>query len=403
MSATPGLCRECLSLFATAPGNPADARCAACGSPRVVVHSELHDLDIAHIDCDAFYAAVEKRDNPALAGRPVIIGGGRRGVVAAACYVARMYGVRSAMPMFKAMEACPDAVVLRPDMAKYREVGQQIRSLMRAVTPLVQPLSIDEAFLDLSQAAASESPATLLARLVLRIQREAGVSASVGLSYNKFLAKIASELDKPRGFAVIGRSDATAFLAPKPVSMLWGVGPALEARLRRDGIATIGQLRARDEASLVARYGSIGGRLFRFARGEDDRKVNPATVTKSISAETTFETDIADPSMLKTRLRPLCEKLASRLRDKGLAGGTVTLKLKDSSFRLCTRSRQLPAPTQRADLLFDVSGALIDREADGRSFRLIGVGASDLANASQADPPDLFATEREDGGQRRQR
>jgi len=394
MTSPASLCRECLTLSpdkrrGLAEGADSD-RCGECGSPRIISHPELHRLDIAHIDCDAFYAAVEKRDNPELANRPVIIGGGRRGVVAAACYLARMYGVRSAMPMFKATEACPEAVIIRPNMAKYREVGQQIRGMMRAVTPLVQPLSIDEAYLDLSATTGPESPATRLARLILRIQREAGVSASVGLSYNKFLAKIASDLDKPRGFAVIGRQDALAFLAPKPVSMLWGVGRALESRLRRDGIATIGQLRERDEAWLVARYGAIGSRLYRFARGEDDRKVDPETVTKSISTETTFETDIAAPDQLKTRLRPLCNKLALRLREKGFAGRTVTLKLKDTEFRLCTRSRQVATPTQRADLLFEVASALVDREADGRAFRLIGVGASDLTDATKADPPDLF-------------
>jgi DNA polymerase-4 len=390
MTAAQSLCRECLALSATAAPEQGEPRCADCGSPRVIVHPELHDLTTAHIDCDAFYAAVEKRDNPALADRPVIIGGGRRGVVAASCYVARMYGVRSAMPMFKAKEACPDAVVIRPNMAKYRKVGQQIRAMMRTVTPLVQPLSIDEAYMDLSAAPAPESPATRLARLILRIQREAGVSASVGLSYNKFLAKIASDLDKPKGFAVIGRCDAMDFLSPRPVSILWGVGKALESRLRRDGITTIGQLRDRDEAALVTRYGSIGSRLYRFARGEDDRKVDPSTVTKSISSETTFETNIADSATLKARLRPLCDTLAARLREKGFAGRTVTIKLKDAAFRLCTRSRQAGAPTQRADLLFEIASALIDQEADGRSFRLIGVGASDLTNAAEADPPDLF-------------
>lgn len=392
MTTALGLCRECLALSATMAVEQGEPRCGDCGSPRVIAHPELHDLTIAHIDCDAFYAAVEKRDNPALADRPVIIGGGRRGVVAAACYVARMYGVRSAMPMFKAKEACPDAVVIRLDMAKYREVGQQIRAMMRTVTPRVQPLSIDEAYMDLSAAAAPapESPATRLARLILRIQREAGVSASVGLSYNKFLAKIASDLDKPRGFAVIGRCDALDFLAPKPVGILWGVGKALESRLRRDGITTIGQLREHDEAALVKRYGSIGSRLYRFARGEDDRQVDPSTVTKSISSETTFETDISDPATLKARIQPLCDKLAARLREKGFAGRTITIKLKDSAFRLCTRSRQVGAPTQRADLLFEVASALIEQEADGRSFRLIGVGASDLTNADKADPPDLF-------------
>ncbi len=282
MAAVPQLCRDCLATDATAP-HPArqngrqDGRCGECGSPRIVRHPELHDLSIAHIDCDAFYASIEKRDNPSLVNKPVIVGGGRRGVVAAACYVARLYGVRSAMPMFKALEACPDAVVIRPNMAKYREAGLKIREMMQTLTPRVQPLSIDEAFLDLSALDRQRrgSPATALARLVLRIEHDCGVSASIGLSYNKFLAKIASDLNKPRGFAVIGRAEAQAFLASKPVGLLWGVGKALQTRMRRDGLTTIGQLQHRSEAELVARYGSIGSRLFHFSRGEDDRKVTP--------------------------------------------------------------------------------------------------------------------------------
>ncbi|MEM9683895.1 MAG: DNA polymerase IV [Pseudomonadota bacterium] len=392
--ATPQLCRDCLAAAA----GPVDAddpdRCPECGSPRVVAHAELHALEIAHIDCDAFYASIEKRDNPELANKPVIVGGGRRGVVAAACYVARMYGVRSAMPMFKALAACPDAVVIRPDMSKYRTVGMQVRNMMRELTPLVQPLSIDEAFLDLSEMDRTHrgSPATALARLVLRIEHDCGVSASIGLSYNKFLAKIASDLNKPRGFAVIGRQEAQAFLAPRPVGLLWGVGKALQTKMRRDGITTIGQLQERSEYDLVARYGSIGARLYRFARGEDDRKVTPDSQTKSISSETTFLTDLSDPVKLLEQLSPLCTKVANRLRDKRLAGGTVTVKLKDTDFQLLTRSRRIPAPTQQGDAIFEAASQLVRREADGRAFRLIGVGVADLVTEAEADPPDLFAT-----------
>ena len=263
---------------------------------------------------------------------------------------------------------------------------------MRDLTPLVEPLSIDEAFLDLSgtERLHGASPARSLARLVSRIETEVGVTASIGLSYNKFLAKIASDLDKPRGFSVIGRAEALDFLAPKPVGLIWGVGPALRRRLSADGITTIGQLRGHEEAALTARYGAIGGRLARFSRGEDGRPVDPNAPTKSISAETTFERDIADAAALGRILWPLAEKVATRLKNGGLAGGTVTLKLKTTRFRTLTRSRQLAAPTQLADVLYRAALPLLAREADGTAFRLIGIGASGLAGAEAADPPDLF-------------
>jgi DNA polymerase-4 len=395
MGETPSLCRDCLATrqAPTQGEETASGRCRECGSPRVVRHPELHDLAIAHIDCDAFYASIEKRDNPALVNKPVIVGGGRRGVVAAACYVARLYGVRSAMPMFKALEACPDAVVIRPDMAKYSEAGRTIRDMMRALTPLVQPLSIDEAFLDLGglDRRRRGNPATALARLVLRIEHDCGVTASIGLSYNKFLAKIASDLNKPRGFAVIGRAEAKEFLAPKPVGLLWGVGKALQSKMRQDGIATIGHLQQRGEAELVARYGSIGSRLYHFSRGEDDRAVTPDSPTKSISAETTFAADLSDPVRLQEQLWPLCERVAYRLRAKQLAGRTVTVKLKGADFQLLTRSRRMRAATQQAQAIFEAAAPLLRREANGRAFRLIGVGVADLSDEAGDSLPDLFA------------
>ena len=382
------VCRDCLAQ----PREAAGGRCPECGSPRVVGHPELNDLAIAHIDCDAFYASVEKRDNPELAEKPVVVGGGRRGVVAAACYVARVYGVRSAMPMFKALEACPDAVVIKPDMGKYAAAGHQVRELMRAATPLVEPLSIDEAFLDLSgtQAVHGGSPARTLAKLVLEIERVVGVGASIGLSYNKFLAKTASDLDKPRGFAVIGRAEAMDFLAPRPVGMIYGVGRALEAKLRRDGIATIGDLRRVEEAVLVRRYGAIGRRLYRFSRGRDDRKVDPSQQTKSISSETTFAVDTGDPATLLHALWPLCEDVARRLKKKGLAGQRVTLKLKTAGFRLMTRSRTLAAPAALAEEIYRTALPLLEREADGQAFRLIGIGAEELCDIGAAAQPDLL-------------
>ena len=385
------LCRDC----GTSAADSAPARCPACGSPRVVAHPELGTLSIAHIDCDAFYATVEKRDKPELTDRPVVVGGGRRGVVSAACYVARMYGVRSAMPMFKALAACPEAVVIKPDMAKYVAVGRQVRALMRAVTPLVEPLSIDEAFLDLTgtEAVHGGAPARTLAALARRITQDLGVTVSIGLSYNKFLAKIASDLDKPRGFAVIGRGEALDFLGQRPVGIIWGVGKALEARLNADGILRIEHLRQSDERTLTARYGAIGRRLYRFARGEDDRKVDPDRPTKSISAENTFNTDTSDIGTLRAELWSLCETVARRLKKSGLAARGVTLKLKTAEFRLITRSTHLATATQLAETLYRSADALLAEAADGTRFRLIGVGGADLSDAATADPPDLFDPE----------
>jgi len=393
------LCRECGRI---APANEAEARrCITCGSPRLLRHPELARLSIAHIDCDAFYASVEKRDDPTLRDRPVIVGGGRRGVVSAACYVARTYGVRSAMPMFKALRLCPDAVVIPPNMAKYRREGLRIREMMLALTPLVEPLSIDEAFLDLTgtERLHHGPPAMILARFARQVETETGLTVSIGLSYNKFLAKIASDLDKPRGFAVIGRAEARDFLSEKPVGMIWGVGQALQKKLAADGIARIGDLQERPEIELVARYGSIGHRLYHFARGEDHRRVDPDAPTKSISAETTFDIDIASPKALAAELWPLCETVSGRLKRNGLAARTVTLKLKTADFRLLSRSRSLESPTQLAEVLYRTAEALLLREADGRKFRLIGVGGAELENAAGADQPDLL----DPGAQRRAR
>jgi DNA polymerase-4 len=376
------LCRDCFSW--TDDDGPPGARptpCPVCRSGRRRTHPELATLTIAHIDCDAFYASVEKRDDPRLEGRPVIVGGGRRGVVSACCYIARINGVRSAMPMFKALKACPNAVVIRPDMAKYAAVGKQVRALMEQTTPLVEPLSIDEAFLDLSgtERVHKAPPAAVLARLVKRIEDEIGISASIGLAPNKFLAKMASDLDKPRGFSVIGAAEAESFLAEKSVRMIWGVGAQLAKRLEADGIHTIGQLRAWDEETLMRRYGSIGRRLSRFAHGRDTRSVDPGGAAKSISAETTLEEDERDADALAVLLWRLSEKVSRRLKRAGLGGVTVTLKLRTAAFKSLTRSRTLSHPTDLADDIFRTAVPLLRTEADGRAFRLIGVGVSGLS------------------------
>ncbi|OLP55462.1 DNA polymerase IV [Rhizobium rhizosphaerae] len=381
-----GFCRDCLC-----EQRPGLSRCAACGSPRLLRHPERDLLAIAHIDCDAFYASIEKRDNPELADKPLIIGGGKRGVVSTACYIARIQGVRSAMPMFKALEACPHAVVIKPNMEKYVRVGREIRAMMQELTPLVQPLSIDEAFLDMNgtEALHRAPPAQVLARFAARIEREIGITVSVGLSYCKFLAKVASDLQKPRGFSVIGRAEALDFLRERPVTTIWGVGKAFAATLEADGIRTIGTLQEMEENDLLRRYGSMGQRLYRLARGIDERPVAPESIAKSVSAETTFHDDLSRPEALTAHLRALSEKVAERLRHGGQAGQTVVLKLKTADFKLRTRNRRLENPTRLADRIFRTGMDLLDREADGTRFRLIGIGVSDLADPTLADPPDL--------------
>lgn len=387
-SPPPGFCRDCLADSGAGP------RCVACGSPRLARHPQIDELAIAHVDCDAFFAAVEKRDNPALADVPLIIGGGKRGVVSTACYIARIAGVRSAMPMFKAKALCPDAVVLPPNMEKYRIAGRQVRAMMQALTPLVEPLSIDEAFLDLSgtQALHGLSPARTLARFALEVERQVGISVSVGLAPNKFLAKTASDLDKPRGFSVLGSLEAAAFLAPRPVTFIWGVGAAFGSRLNRDGFHTIADLQRADATDLARRYGAEGLRLARLARGIDTRVVEPDREAKSVSAETTFDTDIGGLRPLEQTLYGLAEEVSARLKKGEIAGRTVTLKLKTADFRLRTRSRTLDSATCLAGRIYAQAHELLQKEADGTRFRLIGVGVSELCPASEADPADLVDT-----------
>ncbi len=380
-----GLCRDCF-----APAGE-EAACCACGLARIVRHPELARLACAHVDCDAFYAAVEKRDDPSLADRAVLVGGGRRGVVMAACYNARRFGIRSAMPMFEALRACPDAVTIRPDMRKYAAVGRAVRMLMEEATPAVERISIDEASLDLTgtDRLHRASPAATLARLARRIETEIGITVSVGLSYNRFLAKIASAVDKPRGFFAIGRSDALRFLADRPVTLLQGVGDAARKRLAADGIVTIGDLQRIDETVLARRYGSMGRRLARLSRGQDARPAARAAARKSLSAETTFADDIVRLDDLLKRLRPLCERVSGRLKAEGIGARAITVKLKSADFRVRTRSFTLANATQRADTLFRTGAVLAAREVDGTRWRLIGIGAARYVPAEEADPPEL--------------
>jgi DNA polymerase-4 len=379
-------CRDCLSDVG------AGARCPACFSPRIVRNPELDRLTIAHVDCDAFYATIEKRDEPSLADKPLIVGGGKRGVVSTACYIARTFGVRSAMPMFEAKRLCPNATVVRPNMEKYADVSRQVRALMLELTPQVEPISIDEAFMDLAgtERLHGMSAARVLARFAAQVERQIGITVSIGLAANKFLAKIASDLDKPRGFAVLGQSEAETFLADKPVSLIYGVGRVAAQRLAKDGIRLIADLQRADERELMRRYGAEGQRLGRLARGVDQRPVDPVRERKSVSAENTFERDIASFRPLEKRLWAAAEEVSDRLKEKHLAGSTVTLKLKTADFRILSRARSLESPTQLAGKIFAAARELLAREINGTRYRLLGVGVSALADADDADPADLI-------------
>ena len=376
----PSLCRDCLTLI------PTGTRCPTCRSPRLLDHPELTQLSIAHMDCDAFYASVEKRDNPALRDQPVIVGGGTRGVVSTCCYLARIHGVRSAMPMFQALKLCPQAVVVKPRFAAYVEASRAIRQMMERLTPAVEPLSLDEAFLDLTgtERLHGHPPAVMLAGLVRDMETQLGLTGSVGLSHNKYLAKIASDLDKPRGFSIIGVEETAAFLAPKPVRIIWGVGTAMQASLEAAGIRTIADLRRWSHPDLSARFGSMGERLFSLARGRDERPVVRDERLKSISKETTFHEDTADPDLLDGHIWRLSEQVADRAKAKQLAGRTVTLKLKRADFQLISRRHALSDPTQLTDRIYRVARDLFAAAPVG-PFRLIGVGISDLAPEIEAD------------------
>lgn len=377
----PALCRDCLTDFER--GN----RCPSCRSARVISHPELMTLSIAHMDCDAFYASVEKRDNPTLADKPVIIGGGRRGVVSTACYVARIRGVRSAMPMFKALQLCPEAVIIKPRMDAYVEASRAIRAMMEELTPAIQPLSLDEAFLDMTGTTRlhGSPPAVMLARLVRRMKDELGLTGSIGLSHNKFLAKVASDLDKPHGFSVIGKAETDDFLRDKPVKMIWGVGAVSQGALDKAGIRTFSDLLRWEKTDLVARFGGMGDRLWHLARGQDKRPVSAHEPVKSISKETTFNEDTRDRDILDGHIWRLSEQVADRAKARDLAGRVVTLKLKRSDFKTLTRRVSLHDPTQLADRIYRHARALFDQLDDQGPFRLIGCGISDLSAAEGAD------------------
>ena len=383
----PSLCRKCFNTFNE------EGRCPRCSSPLVVSHSELFDLNIAHMDCDAFYASVEKRDNPDLADKPVIIGGGRRGVVSTACYIARIRGVKSAMPMFKALEKCPDAVVIRPRMKIYAEISQQIRAMMNDITPLVEPLSLDEAFMDMSgtHKLHGAPPAVMLAKLMDRISDNLGLTGSIGLSHNKFLAKIASDLNKPNGYSIIGEAETSSFLKDKSIRLIWGVGASTQKSLEKSGIRTFLDLLRWDRKDLVSKFGSMGDRLWFLARGQDARVVSNRGRVKSISNETTLNENTSNLRVLEGHLWRLCEKVSSRAKSKGLAGNIMILKLKSSNHKIITRRVTLRDPTYMADVLFRSTYPLMEAAIENGPFRLVGAGLSGLCLASQAQrEPELL-------------
>ena len=378
----PALCRDCLTTFETAP-----KRCSQCGRPRITVHPELFTLSIAHMDCDAFYASVEKRDNPELASKPVIIGGGQRGVVSTACYVARVRGVKSAMPMFQALKLCPEAVVVRPRMEEYVKASKAIRAMMQDLTPAIEPLSLDEAFMDMTgtNKLHGAPPAVMLAKLIKRMKGELGLTGSIGLSHNKFLAKVASDLDKPRGFSVIGKAETNSFLLDKPIGLIWGVGAVAKESLGKAGIQTFSDLLRWDRQDLNQRFGSLGDRLWHLARGHDLRRVTPDSPVKSISNETTFFKDTSDSGILDGHIWRLAEKVTDRAKARDMAGRVVTLKLKRKDHKSLSRRVTLRDPTQIADRIYRTARDLFDQVGPQGPYRLIGVGLSDLVGDADSD------------------
>ncbi|MAI57900.1 MAG: DNA polymerase IV [Rhodobacteraceae bacterium] len=375
------LCRDCMAT------NCPNKRCPNCGSPRILNHPELFSLSIAHLDCDAFYASIEKRENPDLADKPLIIGGGRRGVVSTACYIARIRGVRSAMPMFQALKICPDAVILKPRMSLYAKVSKDIRQMMGELTPSIEPLSLDEAFIDLTGTSKlhNASPAVVLAKLANRIHRELGLTGSIGLSHNKFLAKIASDLDKPRGFSIIGKAETNSFLEDKPIRLIWGIGKKMQMLLEESGIRTFRDLTRWDRKDLNYKFGQIGDRLWYLGRGEDTRSVESHVSIKSVSNEITFLEDTSASDLLDGHLWRMCEKVSSRMKAKSLVGRVASLKLKTSIHKIITKRTTLREPTQLADTMYDALSNLMEKMEPGQTYRLLGASISDLCSVKEAD------------------
>ena len=377
----PSVCRDCITLY------DSKSRCIKCNSPRILNHPELYTLSIAHMDCDAFYASVEKRDNPTLADKPVIIGGGTRGVVSTACYIARIKGVRSAMPMFQALKKCPEAIVIKPRMEVYSNISKSIKQMMTELTPAVEPLSLDEAFLDLTgtEKLHGSPPVVQLCILLKRISNELGITGSIGLSHNKFLAKIASDLEKPKGFSIIGLEETEAFLSEKPVKLIWGVGTTFQEKLENDGIRKFSDIKSRTQEELMKRYGQAGLKLWHLARGQDPRKISASAPVKSISNETTFYEDTSDRDLLDGHIWRLSEKIADRAKATNRTGSVVSIKLKRKDHSQLTRRLSLREPTQMCSLIYQSAKSLLDKIGDKGPFRLIGVNLSKITHSYTED------------------
>ncbi len=389
-------CRDCEKPIGSKVNS-----CPKCYSRRIFSHQEADTLGIAHLDCDAFFASVEKRDKPELASQPVLIGGNSpRSVVATACYIARAFGARSAMSMTEAKRLCPHAVIIAPRFSAYACEDKKIRKMMHELTPLVEPVSIDEAYLDLrgTRRIHNGPPVQILMKLQNKIERELGLGVSIGLSHNRFLAKIASDLDKPRGFSVIGEAETLEFLGSKPPTILKGVGPAFGSRLHRDGLYTLGQIREIPERELMQKYGESGLRLSQLSRGIGSSNIHPESKRKSVSCETTFEQNISKEKPLEKILWQLCEKVSEQAKQKGYAGYTLTLRLKTADHRRITRSITIDHPVQLADTLFRELRPKLKKEIGMMSFRLLGVGISSLITVPEGfvEPvSDLLESSRE--------
>lgn len=386
------LCRDCFSYFNGHESAQNVFQCPNCGSHRLIAHEILDKLSIAHIDCDAFYANIHKRDDKTLLHQPVIIGGGKRGVVATACYIARTFGVKSAMPMFQALKLCPNAIVIKPDIKLYAKVGREVKTLMQELTPSVHSVSIDEAYLDLSgtQRLHNANPAQSLAKLANKIENEIGISVSIGLSENRFLAKTASDMDKPRGFYAISKADVPKILWPKNIGFIHGIGPSTVKKLAQFGIVTIEQLAKANERQLFKQIGPNCARLINLANGEDNRSFEEDAKRKSISSETTFFNDISDLYELLSILQKLCDRVAREARQKNLCGKCISLKLKTAKFKTINRQLTCESPTQSGRNMFIHAKPLLENELKQAPFRLIGIGLSDLIAGENADKGDLI-------------
>lgn len=344
---------------------------------------------ILHADLDAFYASVEQLDRPQLRGKPVLVGAPpeARGVVAAASYEARRFGVRSAMPMSRALRLCPQAVRVSPRFDRYAEVSRQVMSIFRSITPLVEPLSLDEAFLDVSEQVAGHGGAEALAlRLKAEVKEKTGLTVSIGVGANKTVAKIASDMRKPDGLVIVPPGEEAAFLAPLPVRALWGVGPRTEETLRAAGFETVGQIAAADAATLRTLLGFRGALIHQMARGDDERPVVTSQERKSIGAETTFPQDLPDGPELRRELRRIAREVASRLRSRNLYARTVVLKLRYSNFKTVTRQTSQSAPVQEAEAIEEIAASLVGTIAGrGDRFRLLGVHCTNLLEGGRAE------------------